>query len=72
MTPVELHRSSDLAIATLQAMRDAAAVVDGFAVPAYEGPEPGRYREIFEEWSRDLRAPAIAPLSLPTIAFGRR
>lgn len=70
MTPIELRRSSDLAIAMLQAMRDAAAVVDGVTVPAYEGPEPARYRQIFDEWLADLRAPAIAPLSMPAIGFG--
>lgn len=73
MTPIELRRSSDLATATLQAMRDAAAVADGLAVEPYGGPEPERYRRVFEEWLADLQAPDVRPtIAVMPLRMGSR
>jgi hypothetical protein len=70
MTPVEIHRSSDLATATLQAMRDAADAVDGRAVSTYVDLEPERYRAIFAESLADLAAPEVRPPMVGSMRLG--
>lgn len=67
MTPVETRRTSDHAIAGVQAMRDAVAAFEGRQVEPYEGAASDFYVQTFESWLADMRAPVLEPLSMPRI-----
>jgi hypothetical protein len=67
VTPLEMKPLDPKALAILQAMRDAVDIAQGRDVPDYHGLHGYRYHRTLEASLEALEAPAVKPLTMPTI-----